>query len=123
MNSLIALLGLVPNTSAILRVKFAIVGVGALMAGLIFMASGIDGSILRGGLIAACGVGLLSLAFREPKQRLKEEECAAPRNEQILVKEPWPVSSCDHDWVDQDEMSHHDPIHIRCSRCGEHRWG
>ncbi len=34
-----------------------------------------------------------------------------------------PLSSCDHDFIDQDEMSNNDPRHLRCSKCGEDRFG
>jgi hypothetical protein len=122
MNGLIDLLGLVPNTSAILRVKFAIGGIGALMAGLFFMSSGIEGSLLRGGLIVVCGAALLGVASRKPKEKEKLEDCASPQFE-IPEREPLTLSSCDHDWVDQDEMLNYDPRNLRCSKCGEDRYG
>jgi hypothetical protein len=115
MNRIFDLLALVPNTSAVFRAKLAIAGVGAVWAGIAFMASGIEGAILRGGLIAACGALLLGLVSRAPKG--KPDEGATPRLRPPLEH----LSSCEHDWVDQDKMSNHDPRRLQCTRCGEER--
>jgi hypothetical protein len=124
MNRIIDLLGMLPNTSALFRMKVAVVGLGALMAGLSFMASGIEGSILRGGLMAACGAVLLGVvSMSNGDQQELNEECAAPREAESHSKEPRQLSSCDHDWVDRDELLNYDPKLLRCSKCGETCWG
>jgi hypothetical protein len=120
-DRIIDLLVLTSNTSALLRLKVALVGFGALMAGLFFMASGIEGSTLRGGLMAACGAGLIGIACLCFRERTIEE-AAAPEKVVTPGMEPEPPSSCDHDWVDQDEMLNYDPKYFRCSKCGEGRF-
>jgi hypothetical protein len=66
MNELFELIGrALPDTPTILRLKVLVAGgIGGLAAGLMYMGSGLDGSILRGGLIAACGVALIGLTIR-----------------------------------------------------------
>jgi hypothetical protein len=69
------------------------------------------GTVIITVLIAA----LLAVACRKRKPE-------APPFE-LPIRNPWPVSSCDHDFVDRDEMSNNDPRHLRCSKCGEDRYG
>jgi hypothetical protein len=70
-----------------------------------------------GGLIAACGAGMVALARRKGRPAVEAPPFELPR------RDPRPISACDHDFVDQDEMSNNDPRHLRCSKCGEDRYG
>ena len=53
MKSIIELIGLITNTSAIIRVKLVLIGIGAAIAWCAVMR--IEGAAFRGGAIAACG--------------------------------------------------------------------
>jgi hypothetical protein len=66
MNELFELLGrALPDTPTILRLKVLVAGgIGGLAAGVLYMASGLDGSLIRGGLIAACGLALIAITIR-----------------------------------------------------------
>jgi hypothetical protein len=65
MDELFRLLGLaLPDTATILRLKVAFGGMCGLGAGLLFMASGLDGSLAWGALMAACGLALIGIAVR-----------------------------------------------------------
>jgi hypothetical protein len=115
MKSILDLLGLIPNTSAILRIKLALVGIGAMIAGCAVM--GVEGSAFRGGAIAACGAVLIGIVALSPEAK---PESAVPPEAIPLTK---PVSSCEHEWIDQDEMLNYDPKLHRCLKCGETMWG
>jgi hypothetical protein len=65
MDELFQLLGLaLPDTGIMLRLKVAFGGMCGLGAGVLFMASGLDGSLIWGGLMAVCGLALLGIAAR-----------------------------------------------------------
>jgi hypothetical protein len=115
MKSIIDLLGLVPNTSAIIRIKLVLVGIGAMIAGCAVM--GIEGSAFRGGVIAACGLLLIGIVASSPDVK------AGPVEPQEAIPETEPVSPCEHEWFDQDEMLNYDPKLYRCLKCGETMWG
>ena len=34
------------------------------------------------------------------------------------LRKPLRGASCDHDWVDRDEMLNYDPKYLRCPKCG-----
>ena len=115
MNRIINLLGLVPNTSAIVRLKLGVAGIGALVAG--FLVMGIEGSALLGVAIAACGAVLLIVVVLSPVARKTSNE--APAQVAIPQTEPGPLSTCEHEWFDPDEMLNYDPKLLRCLKCGE----
>jgi hypothetical protein len=65
MDELFQLLGLaLPDTATIFRLKVVIGGLGGLVAGLLFMASGLEGALPRGAAIGACGLLLIGVAAR-----------------------------------------------------------
>ncbi len=65
MEELFRLLGLaLPDTPKILWLKVAFGGFCGLGAGLLFMTSGLDGSLIRGAMIAACGLALIGFGAR-----------------------------------------------------------
>jgi hypothetical protein len=64
-DDLSRLIGLVlPDTGVMLRLKVVFGGLCGLGAGLLFMTSGLEGSIARGGLMAACGIALIGIVWR-----------------------------------------------------------
>src|SRR5262249_36304752 len=64
MDELLRLIGLaLPDTATMLRLKIVFGGICGLGAGLLFMASGLDGSLVRGALMAACGIVLIGVAL------------------------------------------------------------
>jgi hypothetical protein len=64
MDDLFRLIGLVlPDTEAMLRLKVVFGGICGLGAGLLFMASGLDGSLAWGAMMAACGITLIGIAY------------------------------------------------------------
>jgi hypothetical protein len=65
MDELFQLLGLaLPDTAMTLRLKVAFGGMCGVCAGVLFMASGLDGSLAWGSLMAACGLALIGIAAR-----------------------------------------------------------
>jgi hypothetical protein len=65
MDELFQLLGLaLPDTATILRLKVAFGGLCGVGAGLLFMASGLEGSLAWGASMAACGLALIGIAAR-----------------------------------------------------------
>jgi hypothetical protein len=76
MNELLELLGrALPDTPMILRLKVLVAGgIGGLAAGVLYMGSGLDGSLMRGGLIAACGVVLIYIPIRSFRQKAGKGE-------------------------------------------------
>jgi hypothetical protein len=65
MEDLFRLIGLaLPDTPVILRLKLTVGGLCGLGAGLLFMTTGLEGSLTRGGMIAACGLALIAIAAR-----------------------------------------------------------
>jgi hypothetical protein len=120
MSVLIDLLGLVPNTSAIIRLKLVIVGIGAMAAGCVVM--GMEGFLLQGCGIAACGVALTVIAVsRQGSTASDIRGRVTPPHENTRI-EPTRLSSCEHLWVEQDEALNLDPMILRCSKCGETIW-
>lgn len=86
MEHLFQLLGLLlPDTRAVFGVKVLVAGIVGTSAGLLVMASGIDGMIVYGGGIAACGFALTVLSARILAREVHQEE--AERNEQQLTRE------------------------------------
>ena len=115
MKRILDLIGLIPDTSATIRVKLVLVGIGATIAGCAVM--GIEGSAFRGCAIAACGAALIGIVALSPEAK---PEPAVPREQPPVIE---PVSSCEHQWFDQDEMLNYDPKLYRCLKCGETMWG
>jgi hypothetical protein len=115
MKSIIDLIGLIPDTSAIIRVKLVLVGIGAMIAGCAVM--GIEGSAFRGGAIAVYGAVLIGIIALGPEVK---PESAVPQGQPPVME---PVSSCEHRWFDQDEMLNYEPKLYRCLKCGGTMWG
>jgi hypothetical protein len=133
MEQLFQLLGFaLPDTPAIFRLKvFLCGGVGGLAAGLLFMTSGLDGSVLWGGLIAACGIALIGITVRshvrEARKRAAEtmalerrqQDEARERRERLVRQQ-----SCDHSWILDDPASDYGVFpQICCTKCGAVRNG
>ena len=127
MDELFRLIGLaLPDTPTIFRLKVLFVGIGSLWVGLLFMASGIEGSVLWGGLIAACGFALIGItvrghvsegrkkaAERMALQRRQEEE-AREQRERLIRQQ-----SCDHSWiVDAPGSDYGVSPQMCCTKCG-----
>jgi hypothetical protein len=98
-----------------IRIKLVLVGFGAMIAGCAVL--GMEGSALRGGVIAACGLLLIGIVASSPGAK------SGPVEPQEAIPETEPVSSCEHEWFDQDEMLNYDPKLYRCLKCGETMWG
>jgi hypothetical protein len=132
MEHLFQLIGLaLPDTPTIFRLKVLVVGVACLGMGLLFTTSGIEGSILRGGLIAACGFALTAIAVRglvlEGRKRAAErmalqrrqEEEAREQRERLVRQQ-----SCDHSWILDDPASDYGVYpQMCCMKCGAVRGG
>ena len=127
MDQLFHLIGLaLPDTPAIFRLKVLLCGIGGLGAGLLFMTSGLEGSVLWGGLIAACGFALIGITVRShlreartraaermALQRRQEEEAREQRER--LVRQ----QSCDHSWIQDDPASDYGIYpQMCCTKCG-----
>ena len=128
MNQLFHLIGLAsPDTPAIFRLKVLLFGgIGGLEAGLLFMTSGLEGSVLWGGLIAACGFALIGITvwshLREARTRAAErmalerrqEEEAREQRERLVRQQ-----SCDHSWILDDPASDYGVYpQMCCTKCG-----
>jgi hypothetical protein len=109
------------------RLKIMLAGLCAVMAGPALMTSGIDGSMLTGGLITACGVGLICVTIYsvhiEPR---KAAEIASPKSDGCQTD--LPDSHCEHNWVNPDDpndMLNYSYLTLRCTECGAERsaWG
>ena len=127
MDQLFHLIGLaLPDTPTIFRLKVLVVGVACLGMGLLFTTSGIEGSVLRGGLIATCGFALTALTVRshsrEARKRAAErmalqrrQEKEAREQRERLVRQ----QSCDHSWIQDDPASDYGIYpQMCCTKCG-----
>jgi hypothetical protein len=126
MDELFRLIGLaLPDTPTIFRLKVLFVGIGSLWVGLLFMASGIEGSVLWGGLIAACGFALIGITVgthaREARKRAEERMALQRRQEEEdrqqrerLVRQ----QSCDHSWIQDDQALDYGVYQMCCTKCG-----
>jgi hypothetical protein len=128
MDQLFHLIGLaLPDTPAIFRLKVLLFGgIGGLGAGLLFMTSGLEGSVLRGGLIAACGFALIGITVRghvrEARTRTAEmlalqrrQEGEAREQRERLIRQ----QSCDHSWIVDDPASDYGVYpQMCCTKCG-----
>ena len=127
MDQLFHLIGsALPDTPAIFRLKVLFGGICGLGGGLLFMTSGLEGSVLRGGLIAACGFALIGItvgshvrearkraAERMASQRRQEEEAREQRERLVLQQ------SCDHSWILDDPASDYGVYpQMCCTKCG-----
>jgi hypothetical protein len=133
MNQLFHLIGLaLPDNPAIFRLKVLLFGgIGGLGAGLLVMTSGLEGSVLRGGLIAACGFALMGITVRSrvrearkrgaeriALQRRQKEEDREERERLIRQQ------SCDHSWILDDPASDYGVFpQMCCTKCGAIRNG
>jgi hypothetical protein len=128
MDQLLHLIGLAfPDTPAIFRLKVLLFGgIGGLGAGLLFMTSGLEGSVLRGGLIAACGFALIGITVRGhvSEGRKKAAERMALQRRQVeeareqresLVRQ----QSCNHSWIlDYPASDYGVYPQMCCTKCG-----
>jgi len=80
MHELFELLGrAAPDTPTILRLKVLVAGgIGGLAAGVLYIGSGLEGSTIRGGLIAACGVALICISIRSFRREAGKGESGDP---------------------------------------------
>jgi hypothetical protein len=76
MDQLFQLLGLaLPDTATVLRLKVLLAGgVGGVVAGVLLMASGVEGTLAPGAAIAACGVALVVLPIRSFLREARQQE-------------------------------------------------
>jgi hypothetical protein len=131
MDQLFEWIGLaLPETWAVFRLKVLVAGVVGLGMGLLFMTSGIEGSIPWGGLIAACGFALTAIAVRslvlEERKRAAERTALRRRAEaearcqrELLARQ----RSCEHSWVFDEQALDYGIAQMRCVRCGAVRGG
>jgi hypothetical protein len=76
MDELFELIGrALPDSSTMLRLKVLVAGgVGGLGAGALFMTSGLDGAIVWGAAMAACGLALIWIPVRSFRREARERE-------------------------------------------------
>src|SRR5262245_50576760 len=131
MDQFFQLIGLaLPDTPVIFRLKVLLVGIGGAGAGMLFMTSGLAGSVLWGGAIAACGFGLIAITIqsfagearkraveRMAFQRRQEEEAREQRER--LVRQQF----CDHAWSRDDQAFEYSVCQMCCTKCGAVRQG
>jgi hypothetical protein len=127
MDQLFHLIGLaLPDTPTIFRLKVVFVGICGIGASLLFMTSGLEGSVLWGGLMAACGSALIGISVRSHVresrkraaeriafQRQQEEEAREQRERNVQQQ------SCDHSWIQDDPASDYGIYpQMCCTKCG-----
>jgi hypothetical protein len=130
MDKLFELIGLaLPDNATMLRLKVLVAGgIGGLSAGLLFMTSGLDGAILWGTAMAACGIALIGIPvrsfLREGRKRegerirsRQQSEAAARQEAERLARQ----ASCEHQWVTDDAALDFDYFGDVCTRCGASR--
>jgi hypothetical protein len=126
MDKLFELLGLaLPDTRSIFRLKIIFGGICGLGAGLVYMLSGLDGSLLWGGLMAACGIALLGLAARSFTREAREKEAALLASPQREAEESRQTrerlarqEGCEHHWVRDEQALDYDVWQESCAKCG-----
>jgi hypothetical protein len=131
MDQLFQLIGLaLPDTPAIFRLKVLFGGICGLGAGLLFMTSGLAGSVLWGGLMAACGFALIGITVRSHAREARksaaermafhrrQEEQAREQRERLVRQQ-----SCDHSWIQDDQALDYDVYQMCCTKCGAVREG
>ena len=132
MDQLFHLIGLaLPDTPAIFRLKVLLFGgIGGLGAGLLVMTSGLEGSVLRGGVIAACGFALIGITVRsrvrEAQKRETERRASQQRqDEQARAQRERLVrqQSCEHSWINDDRAIDYFVYQMSCTKCGAVREG
>jgi hypothetical protein len=76
MDELLQLLGLaLPDTPTILRLKVLVLGgLGAVTAGVLLMASGVEGTLALGAGMVACGAALIALPIRSFRRAARERQ-------------------------------------------------
>jgi hypothetical protein len=129
MERLFELIGLaLPDTPTILRLKVLVVGVGGVIAGVLFALSGVDGAIAGGALMVACGITLLAIsvrsllgdAWKRKASRIKEQrqrDLEARHEAERLARQ----ASCEHHWAVDDaglEVGNYRDV---CVHCGAHK--
>jgi hypothetical protein len=90
-----------------------LLGIVAMMAAGWILAGG--GKLIRGVALITVGALLLGLVVLIPERK--------PRTTRPEGKEPSPVSACEHEWFDEDQLLNYDPKCHRCLKCGEIMWG
>lgn len=130
MDNLFELIGLaLPDTMTMLRLKVLVAGgVGGVLAGVLFITSGVDGAIVWGALIVACGITLIWLPVRsflreartreaDRIQSQRQREADARRETERLARQ----TSCEHHWVvDNPGLDVGDYREV-CAHCGAYR--
>lgn len=88
MEHLIQILGqMIPDTKTAFGVKILVAGIVGTFMGLMVMASGIDGMLVHGGAIAACGVALTVLSVRSFARERRHEEAGPIEQERTREAE------------------------------------
>jgi hypothetical protein len=131
MDKLFELIGLaLPDTPTILRLKALLAGgVGGIGAGVMFMLSGVEGSLVWGAAMMICGLSVIGITVRSfvnehrkyEADRLAERrqrEAEAQRTSERLARE----AACErHQWVLDDSGLDFDVYRYVCARCGAAR--
>jgi hypothetical protein len=127
MDQLFHLIGLaLPDTPTLFRLKVLVVGMACLGMGLLFTTSGIEGSVLRGGPIAACGFALTAITVRRHVREARKraaERMALQRRQEEEAREQWErlvrQQSCDHSWIPDAPGSDYGAYpQMCCTKCG-----
>jgi hypothetical protein len=122
----------IPETPVIFRLKVLVFGgIGGVGAGLLFMQSGLEGSLLRGSLIAACGFGLIGIAVWSHVRDARKSAMARlefQRRQEHEAREQWERLTrqqfCDHSWMIDDPASDYGVYpQMYCTKCGVIREG
>jgi hypothetical protein len=130
MDKLFELIGLaLPDTATIFRLKLLVAGgVGGACAGVIFMLSGVEGSIMGGALIAACGITLIGITVRSFLREAQKSQADRLRAQQqrnvearLETERLARQARCEHHWVlDNAGLDVDDYCNV-CVQCGAYR--
>src|SRR5262245_41654587 len=108
MDKLFELIGLaLPDNATMLRLKVLVAGgLGGLGAGVLFMTSGLDGAIVCGAAMAACGIALICIPVRSFQREARKREAERIRSRQQRetaarqeVERLARQALCEHHWI------------------------
>jgi hypothetical protein len=131
MDDLFRLIGIVlPDTPTLLRIKVLVAGgLGGLAAGITYMMTGLEGSLVRGALIATCGILMIAITVRsfhrEAQKRAADEILARERRESDARRKQERLArqmACDeHNWLFDDKSMEYG-IYVKiCTKCGAYK--
>jgi hypothetical protein len=130
MDKLFELIGLaLPDTPTILRLKALLAGgVGGIAAGVLYLLTGVEGSVVGGVAMMVCGLTVIGITVRSfvnehrkyeadriAARRQREEE--ARRTSERLARE----AACQHEWVLDDDALDYGVVGDICVHCGAFR--